>query len=122
METRLDMSIILAKLADQGVSDIRIMYDGSGDNGDIHSVEYIDSKDALVEIENKGDITTILEDLCYNDLLGQVGDWVNNEGGYGTVIINVSTGEYSIESHQRITSTEDDTFTGEIQEFYEKDI
>lgn len=48
-----------------------------------------------------------LEDVFYK-IIDQYfpGDWVNNEGGYGTVWLDLVTGQFELAGYQRIQTTE----------------
>lgn len=47
-----------------------------------------------------------LNDLFYSVLVNFPGDWVNNEGGYGKVFLDLVNGEYYIDGYQRIEHVE----------------
>ncbi len=110
----------LIDLWDHGVAKVVIEYDGSGDSGEIHSVDYLNTEDEETEYKNSS-VEDALTDLCYNNLLDQVGDWYNNDGGYGIIRITVPSGEYTIESHIRSTSTEDSEYSGHLSEYEEEE-
>lgn len=46
----------------------------------------------------------MLKDLAYAALENFDGDWVNNDGGYGRVAIDLLTGQYRIDGYQRYMS------------------
>jgi hypothetical protein len=56
--------------------------------------EYKKKVDSLVQM-------SVLEDIAYAALEFFPGDWVNNDGGYGTVAIDLLTGEFNIDGYQR---------------------
>ena len=98
-EEKLKLSVADAfYLKDLGVTEITINYSGGGDSGQIDSIEYANPK-------VKGEFSTIPERILkavesegYR-LLNGIDDWYNNEGGYGTIVINVSDFEYAIDAH-----------------------
>lgn len=53
-----------------------------------------------------GQGTGPIESLFYDILEYFPGDWVNNEGGYGTVWLDLQNGQWTIDGQQRISSTE----------------
>lgn len=48
-----------------------------------------------------------LDEMAYAALEHFPGDWVNNDGGYGTVGLDLLTGEYYIDGNQRYTDSDD---------------
>jgi len=54
-----------------------------------------------------------IEKLTY-PLLDDIEDWYNDEGGYGSVNINVNNFEYEIENHIQYTSYEDYNHSGNL--------
>lgn len=107
----------LLKLADRGITGIKVSYDGSGDSGAIDGIRgYTDENITLAELDDKSiwslqdnsiDLSkdSILEAYLYDYLLEDIEDWYNNEGGYGTVCILVPSGEYNIENNVRVTNS-----------------
>jgi hypothetical protein len=123
------MEIVIARLLDAGVKAIQIEFDGSGDSGSVYAVEFLDRVPdkggqatapvvigssiltAMVPGEQGGsaeaiDPSEFFETWAY-DILGGCGiDWVNNDGGYGTVTVDLSTRAVHVEMNERITSSE----------------
>jgi hypothetical protein len=50
-------------------------------------------------------------------MLDDIEDWYNNDGGYGTVTINLNDFTYSIENNVRITDVETYNHEGELKDF-----
>jgi len=122
----MDMIGTLVKLADLGVTGIKVTYEGSGDSGAIENVVYTAEKlreseeDAFEDLNDidvwgkdvwelrdidsglASDITNFVEEQLLND----IEDWWNNEGGYGTVCILVPSGKYKIVNDIRIVEVE----------------
>ena len=98
----------LRELKDLGIVRIQIHYSGGGDDG------CIESTDAFI-LDDKGqekwardivpdDFHDMFEEVFYNFISRNVEwDWVNNDGGYGNIEINVDTGELTINHTQRHT-------------------
>lgn len=117
--TELEMTSLLIELADLGVTGIKIHYDGAGDSGAIEDIWYTTKKcseptdvdDAITwdTTEELKDLSTgirsSLEDYAY-ELLDDVEDWYNNEGGYGDLCIVVPSGKYEISNNVRIVHTQ----------------
>ena len=98
----------LRELKDLGIVKVQVHYSGGGDEG------CIDNTDAYILDENgkekwDGDIVPddflgIFEEVLYNFISRNVEwDWVNNDGGYGSLEINVDTGDLTIHHTQRHT-------------------
>lgn len=117
--TELEMTSLLIELADLGVTGIKIHYDGAGDSGAIEYIWYTtkecseptDVDDAITwaTTEELKDLSTgiksSLEDYAY-ELLENVEDWYNNEGGYGNICIVIPSGKYEITNNIRVVHTE----------------
>ena len=103
-------SLLLA-LKDRGVKEISINFSGSGDSGDIDDIEFTDmngnsSWSDAYQADNPQEFDNQIRDLFYefvDDHACKHGDWVNNEGGYGTMHIDVTTGKWNLDYHQRTT-------------------
>ena len=98
----------LRELKDLGIVKVQVHYSGGGDDG------CIDNTDAYILDENgkekwDGDIVPddflgIFEEVLYNFISRNVEwDWGNNDGGYGSLEINVDTGDLTIHHTQRHT-------------------
>ena len=120
--TENDMTGLLLQLADLGVTGIKIIYSGGGDSGAIDDIIYtteevinledLDDLDAYSEnVLNLRDLSTSLysdlEDFATSKLLDEIEDWWNNEGGYGTVLITIPSGNYTINNSIYISNTEE---------------
>ena len=127
--TENDMTGLLLQLADLGVTGIKIIYSGGGDSGAIDDIIYtteevinledLDDLDAYSEnVLNLRDLSTSLysdlEDFATSKLLDTIEDWWNNEGGHGTVLISIPSGDYNINNFIYITETEDFIHNGNL--------
>lgn len=99
-------------LQDIGVNEVRVEYSGGGDSGGIEDTSFYhrNSNDIGVNGDTLNDkvdpaIKTIIEDAAYLKL-NEIEDWWNNDGGYGSMTINVPSGEYTINNNIRITDYE----------------
>ena len=120
--TELEMTSLLFKLADLGVTGIKVRYDGGGDSGAIEWIGYTkelcetpeDVNDNIDDWDNDANLAE-LDSVIYHDLehfasakiLNELEDWWNNEGGWGELCICIPSGKYIINNHVRITETED---------------
>jgi hypothetical protein len=127
--TENEMTGLLLKLADMGITGIKVHYDGGGDSGAIESIGYTKVKcdtpeDVYDEVDTWEHDTnlanldssayTIIEDFAQEQILNDIEDWWNNEGGYGDLSICVPSGKYIIDNHIRITETEDYNYKGSL--------
>lgn len=98
----------LLKAKDLGINEIRINFSGSGDSGDIDDVEFITFDGGYTQPKNINQ--KIFIDLAWDvisEKVDPIGDWVNNEGGYGHISICAETGKYALEYSQRTTEDYD---------------
>ena len=127
--TENEMTGLLLKLADLGVTGIKIFYSGSGDSGDIDDVVYTITKEAsfddIMNLSNYGEGILYLADLngelrddlidfANEKILNDLEDWWNNDGGYGVMIIKIPSGEYEITNTIYITDTEEFEHDGDL--------
>ena len=129
----LEMTGLLLKLADIGITGIKVPYAGSGDSGAIESIVYTteeldeDEVDAFNELDtldiwsNEDNLSTLnsglnslIEDFVNEKLLNDIEDWWNNDGGEGEVLILVPSGKYQINNRIYITHTEEFKHDGSL--------
>ena len=101
---------ILASYHLQGYNELIIRYDGAGDSGSIDEIELIGNDNRDLE----GDEFNIIAEAFDAFFMKSTGDWYNNDGGYGTVSIDLENGQFDIETNIRSTYTQD--FSGSIDE------
>ncbi len=129
--TENEMTGLLLKLADIGITGIKVHYDGGGDSGAIDWIGYTTEKcdtpedvnDNVEDWDNDTDLATLdssayafIEDFAQEKLLNDIEDWWNNEGGFGNLCICVPSGKYMIDNHVRYYSTEDYQHEGSLIE------
>ena len=120
--TENELTGLLLKLADIGVTGVKVLYDGAGDSGAIEWIGYTkepcktpeDVNDNVDDWENdrvlakiSADAHNAIENFAQERLLDEIEDWWNNEGGWGELCICIPSGKYIINNHVRITETED---------------
>jgi hypothetical protein len=119
---------VLIQLADQGVTGIKVHYEGGGDSGAIEAIVYTDKEDAnFIDIDlisawnqekdleklNSSAYATI-QNFAHETILDNIEDWWNNEGGYGDLLIKVPSGEYLINNNLRVVEIEEYTHEGNL--------
>jgi hypothetical protein len=118
--TEMEITGLLVKLANYGITGIKVHYDGSGDSGAIEEIGYttVPCKDAN-EVEDNTDfygpdsnlnniesgLHKLIEDYAYK-ILEDIEDWYNNEGGFGDLSIHIPSGNYFISNNIRVYDTE----------------
>ena len=127
--TENDMTGLLLKLADLGVTGIKIIYSGGGDSGAIDDIIYTTEEVTFLEdlenldqysenVLNLKDLSTSLysdiEDFAHSKLLDNIEDWWNNDGGYGTILIAIPSGNYTINNNIYFTETETYNHSGNL--------
>jgi hypothetical protein len=120
--TENDMTGLLLKLADLGVTGIKIFYSGGGDSGALDDIVYttkeIEDIDDINYLENFGNEVVFLKDLdsalnqdienfATEKILSDIEDWWNNDGGYGVMLISIPSGDYKVDNTIYYTNTEE---------------
>jgi hypothetical protein len=127
--TENDLTGLLLQMADLGVTGIKVIYSGGGDSGAIDDIIYTTEEVTFLEdlenldpysenVLNLRDLSTSfysdIEDFATSKLLDNIEDWWNNEGGYGTVLIAIPSGNYTINNFIYTTDTEEFTHHGNL--------
>jgi len=118
--TEVELTSLLFRLADIGITGIKVNYDGGGDSGAIEWIgftkkkcetpeevdDYIDNWSGDANLKNivQSDYS-LVEDFAY-DILNEIEDWWNDEGGFGSFCFLVPSGKYIINNSVRITNTQ----------------
>lgn len=129
----LEMTGLLLKLADIGITGIKVHYAGSGDSGAIESLVYTTEKldedevDAFMEIDTlsiwsnennlsvlNSELNDLVENFVSEKLLNDIEDWWNNDGGEGEVLILIPSGKYLINNRIYITHSEEFKHDGSL--------
>ena len=107
---------LLSILKDNNVQKIHVHYDGGGDDGMIHDIEFKDhdnkNKDIIFEEDAENlafnKLTDDLEEYLYRKISNTVDwDWVNNEGGYGYLSLDINDLKINIAHKQRVVEDYD---------------
>jgi hypothetical protein len=127
--TENEMTGLLLKLADLGVTGIKIFYSGGGDSGDIDDIVYTTSKEAafnnIMNLPSHGEDILYLQNLndeladkikyfANEKILNELEDWWNNDGGYGVMLIKIPSGEYEIANTIYVTNIEEFAHDGDL--------
>lgn len=124
-DKELNIKVLFASLAQNGIVKVEINFDGAGDSGSIEDTKcYIDDPDAELGrsvTENPKIITDALVEELTNlgyHILNQYYsyDWYNNDGGYGTINIDIKEKNWDIEGWQRVSDIEEANESGELEE------
>lgn len=110
---------ILIKLKDLGVESVEISFSGSGDSGDLDDVSFYKAEGKYVNYDevNSNPIYKEAQDELLSDEMAEYidyaiegADWYNNDGGFGTIRLDLNDMTASCEYSQRIT--EDYSYEG----------
>jgi hypothetical protein len=126
--TEVELMSLLVRLADFGIKGIKVKYDGGGDSGAIEWIgitkEPCETPEDVCDRVNDWEIESNLANVdgglyseienFADEILGDIEDWWNNEGGYGDLCICIPSGKYVINNHVRITDTEDFFHDGDL--------
>lgn len=122
MEDYSSLLLYFSILKDEGVNIIYINYSGGGDEGYIDDISYYKEfipdnfrESISIDITVNEKLEELFKTYCSDQLLENIEDWYNNEGGYGHIIFNVNDKSYKIENN--IYRQEVDTFShnGELK-------
>jgi hypothetical protein len=107
-----------------GYHTIEVNYSGSGDSGDIDSIYLLKYKEVFSYNSETGkeniedrikEITADCEQWVRdkaNEILSGIEDWWNNDGGYGTMVIQIPSGTYVINNNINVTDVESHQHSG----------
>lgn len=106
---------LLTKIRTAGYVGVSIGFEGSGDSGDLQDYCLFKEENGFELNENyawdadNGEFTheelKPLQDLFYAVDNSSGEDWYNNDGGYGSINIDLRTGEIKANYHIRYTET-----------------
>ena len=123
MRKELNVKGMFIALEHLGVHHIDINYSGGGDSGAIDDVKFYDKNKDEVEIDPS--IKEMVNDLGYHILSNHYNfDWYNNEGGFGTVEINIPDQNWTIDGYINVQTSEEAFGSGsliDVIEAYTKD-
>ena len=89
METKLKRNLAVQVIKDHNIAKIEVDYSGGGDDGCLDETRYEDINGNNIDVKIEGEVEAEWDDLLYNMLSENIEwDWINNEGGYGQMIID----------------------------------
>ena len=89
METKLKRNLAVQVIKDHNIAKIEVDYSGGGDDGCLDEVRYEDINSNEVDVKLDGAVEAEWDDLLYDTLSHHIEwDWINNDGGYGQMIID----------------------------------
>jgi hypothetical protein len=91
-----------------------ISFSGSGDSGQIDDISGKDVNGDEVKVPEN--VAKIVEAYAYDALDSIPYDWVNNEGGWGELYIDMQDGSIRCEYNQRIETSEYHALTFEVKD------
>lgn len=126
-----------------GIRTLGFGFDGSGDDGSLQDMCFPENPSmALDDCGSPGEFTPaysyvggspagdkalqlkkqveslvdegVLRDMAYSALEFFPGDWVNNDGGYGVVALDLLTGEFNIDGYERYMEVHSVDQTGTV--------
>jgi hypothetical protein len=101
MSDKKALKVLIDELKERGVRGLTVEFSGGGDEGSINEITFEPNEPA-------GYQSGPLEDAL-NDYLTDQGDWWNNDGGGGTLKVDVATGKLDL-----------DIYFNEIKENHER--
>jgi hypothetical protein len=99
-------STILPALARAGVNRVVAEYSGYGDSGAIDHIAYLDAQGQAMDLTGEAAVVTGLEDAMYEFLPA---GFEINDGGQGTLTLNVTDGKAVLEHGQNVTEVQEST-------------
>ena len=116
---KLEASLGLVSIKDRGINILHIEYSGGGDSGGIESITCytqadvtydkdgeleaisgLEPENEIIADDNLKELLDKIEGPIIMEILNDIEDWWNNEGGYGNMYVDLTTGAYIIDNHQ----------------------
>lgn len=120
---------ILFNLAAQGYSHIRVQYSGGGDSGAIDSIIAYPTGSVMVDEDTQKvidydedrsvadldeELFKVIENSIYVQILNSADDWYNNDGGGGTLWVDLRDASYLGDHYVNVTETIDTVLEGKL--------
>ncbi len=108
METKLKRNLAVQVIKDHNISKIEVDYSGGGDDGCIDEVNFEDIDENNINVKMEQEVEREWDDLLYNMLSDNIEwDWINNDGGYGQMIIDCTKTPWDVKINHTQRITED---------------
>lgn len=92
---------------------VHMTYYGSGDSGDIDEFDILDENDEPVDVED--DVEESVRDILWETFPnGMHAGWENNDGGRGTIDLDLKAGTYTYEHADYYTEEEVTNHEGKL--------
>ncbi len=115
--TEAEIMAALLSIYEQEVEMVEVDFSGSGDSGDIDEWRYLDNDRNEIDIDERSE--EIIKKIANEIINNHYGyDWYNNEGGRGTLHINLKEKTWDIEGVQYVE--EPNSEEGELINILEK--
>ncbi len=120
--TSINWLSVVMHLTDLGVERVVVEYSGSGDSGGIDSIGYVKKQDPDVyvfstsrngDLNVKYEVEEFIEIQVYAQL-EEYEDWYNNDGGSGSMTIEIPSGEFICDHSINIINTQNYEYTGKF--------
>lgn len=109
---------LLLHLNELGIKKIKFEFNGGGDEGSINERDYYDSLSDNTEPVDlrriNDDAKDFIEEMV-DDIIKDIEDWWNNDGGGGVMTILVPEMTYEIQNYCYIQHQEDYSHEGELK-------
>ena len=97
METKLKRNLAVQVIKDHNIAKIEVDYSGGGDDGCIDEVRFEDINEKKIYVKLDGEVEAEWDDLLYDTLSHHIEwDWINNDGGYGQMIIDCTKNPWKV--------------------------
>lgn len=99
--TETEIMAAMLAVGEQGIEKVEVEFSGSGDSGDIDEWRYLDSEGDEVYPNNQ--VTEVIKRIGERIINNHYGyDWYNNEGGRGTLYIDLKEKTWDIQGVQYV--------------------
>jgi hypothetical protein len=99
--TEAEIMAAMLSIYEQGIEMVEVDFSGSGDSGDIDEWRYLDADNDEIDIDDKSEaIIKMIGEEIINHNYGY--DWYNNDGGRGTLYMNLKKRTWKIEGVQYV--------------------
>lgn len=99
--TETEIMAAMLAVGEQGIEKVEVEFSGSGDSGDIDEWRYLDSEGD--EVYPNDQVTEVIKRIGERIINNHYGyDWYNNEGGRGTLYIDLKEKTWDIQGVQYV--------------------
>lgn len=109
-------AVLIAHLKSLGITSVTIGYDGEGDQGQITDIEALEPAEVKIKLMNDGvvlgshrELTDALENFAWKVLDSYHEGFEINDGGFGTITIDVTGNNVSLEKNDKYIAYHSET-------------